>query len=98
MTPRSRVIDPLLQRPLKMREALCATSEAHLLAQIIPPLATNATLATWYANLQGHAVAESKAPHLRADRNNNTRRLVAKGQGLASAEIAIGKLLEVGHI
>lgn len=81
-----------------MWEALCTTPEAHLLAEIIPPLAANDTLPTWHANLEGHTIAEGKAAHLGADGNNHTRRLVAKGQGLAGAEIAIGKLLEVGYI
>lgn len=78
VTPRSRMIDLLLQRSLEMWETLCAASEAHLFAEVIPPLATNATLSTRHTDLEGHSVANRKAAHLRADGNDHTRRLVAE--------------------
>lgn len=78
VTPSSRVIDPLLQRSLEMWEALCATPEAHLFAEIVSTLAANATLSTWHANFKGHAVAQREVAHLRTDGDNHARRLVAK--------------------
>lgn len=98
MAPSSRVIYPLLQRPLEMREALRAASKAHLLAEIIPTSPAYAAVSTWYADLQGHAVAEGEAAHLRAYGDDHARGLVAEGQGLAGAQVAICELLKVGDI
>lgn len=98
MAPHGRMIYPLLQRALVVWEALCAAPEAHLLAEVISPLATNATLAASHADLQGHAITKGKAAHMRADGDDHTRGLMAERQGLAGAKVAIGELLEVGDI
>lgn len=98
MAPHSRVVDPLLQRPLEVRKALCAAAEAHLLAEVVPPPATDGALPARHADLEGHAVAEREAPHAGADGHHHARGLVAERQGLAGAEVAVGELLEVGHV
>lgn len=38
ITPLSRVVDPLLQRALEMREALAAASELELFADVVSSL------------------------------------------------------------
>lgn len=98
MTPRGRVVDPLLQRSLEVRKALGAAAEAHLLAEVIPAPPADAAVAARHADLEGHAVAEAEAAHLRAYGDDHARGLMAEGQGLAGAEVAVGELLEVGDI
>lgn len=98
MTPHGWVVDLLLQRTLEMGKALCAAPESHLLAQVIPPFSANVALPTRYTDLKGHTITNSEAAHLRADGNDCARGLMTKGQRLACAEVAVGKLLEIGNI
>jgi hypothetical protein len=52
VTPRSRVINPILQRALRMRKRLCTASEPHSLADIVPPLFTPVACLAWQSNFQ----------------------------------------------
>lgn len=98
MTPHSRVIYPLLKRPLEMWETLRAAPESHLLAEVIPPLPTDATLPTRHTDLEGHTVTNGEAAHLWADGDYHAGGFMTEGQGLTGAQVAVGKLLEVRHV
>jgi hypothetical protein len=57
VTPLRRVIDPLLQRSLEMREALAAAPEAQLFANVVSPFCAAGTRAAWEADFEGDFVA-----------------------------------------
>jgi hypothetical protein len=57
MTPLRRMINPLLQRPLRMRESLRTTPKSHTLADIIPPFFTSFTLFTRQAYFQRYFIS-----------------------------------------
>ena len=98
MTPNSRMIDPLLQCPLKMRHTLRTTSKPHLLTEIIPPLPANCALATGNTNFKCHAVANGKAIDACADADDYARGFMTEGERCTGAEIAIGEFLIVGYV
>lgn len=98
MAPSSRVVYPLLERPLEVRETLRATPKAHLLAEVIPAFSAYTAVSARHADLQGYAVAEGIAAHLRAYGDDHARGLVTERQGLAGTEVAICELLEVRDI
>lgn len=98
VTPYCRVINPVLERALEVGERLRAASESHLLAEVISPLATCGTLPTSDADLQGDAVSNYKATHLRADGDYDPRGLMTEREWLAGAEIAVREFLVVRHI
>jgi hypothetical protein len=60
MAPNCRMVDPFLQSSLKMWYALRATPEPHPLAEVVPPFAADATLATWYSYLERHSVTNTE--------------------------------------
>lgn len=98
MAPDSRMVDPFLQSPLKVWDALCTTPKSHLLAEIIPSFPANATLTARNADLKGNPIANRKAINLRPNANYHTGGLMPKGQRSAGAEVAIGKFLVIAHI
>lgn len=51
MTPNSRVVNPFLKSALEVRYTLSTTPKPHLLAEVVPPLPTDAALATRYSHL-----------------------------------------------
>lgn len=55
------MVNPLLQCPLEMGYALCATPKPHLLAEVIPPFPADSALAAGNADLQSDAVADVEA-------------------------------------
>jgi hypothetical protein len=63
MTPLSRMINPLLQRPLRMRNRLGATPKPHPFADIIPPLFTPVTSLARQTYFQRYLVAYFKVGH-----------------------------------
>jgi len=67
VTPRGGMIDPLLEGALEVRHAFGATSESHLLAQVVPAFPADAALPARDADLEGDPVANSEARHLRSD-------------------------------
>lgn len=84
-----------------MGDTLGAAPEAHLFAEVVPPLAAEAALAAapGDADLEGHAVAGGKAAaDVGADGDDDPGRLVAEGQRLAGAEIAVGKVPKVRNV
>jgi hypothetical protein len=92
------MIYPLLKSALVVRKALGATPEAHLFAEIIPAISARAALEACNANLKGNSVADGEARHVGANSNDLPGRLVAEGQWLAGAEVAVGELLVVRDI
>lgn len=100
MTPNSRVIYPLLEGALEVRDALGAAPEPHLPAEVVPAPPADGALAARDADLEGHAVAHRERPdgHLRADSHHDARGLVAEGQRRAGAQVPVGELLVVRHV
>lgn len=81
-----------------MRERFGTASEPHLLAEVIPPLAADTTLATGYTDLECNAVTNIKAGDVRPDGNDGSRGLMAQRKGLTGTKVTVGELLVVGHI
>lgn len=98
VTPYRWVINPILERALEVGERLRAAPKSHLLAEVIPTLATCGTLATGDANLQSYTVSDRKAAHLGANGHHDSRGLVTERKGLTGAEIAIREFLVIRHI
>jgi hypothetical protein len=98
VTPGRWVIDSLLKRALIVRNGFSTTSEAHLFTEIISAFSADATLSTWYANLQGDSITNAEASYLRADCHYFSGRLVTERQRLASTEVAVGEFLVVADI
>jgi len=95
VAPDGGVVDAVLEGSLEVRIALGATPEAHLLAEIVAAGTADAALRTRNADLQCHPVAHAEALDLGADGNDDARRLMAQGERLTGAEVAVGKLLEI---
>ena len=98
MAPYGRVIDSLLEGSLEMWNALRATPELHLLAEVVAPLSTNGTLAAGNANFESNSVTNGEAIDLRANAHYNTGRFMSKRQRCTGTEIAVGELFVVAHI
>ena len=98
VTPDGRMVYPVLERALEMREALRTTPEPHFLAEIVAAFPADAALSTRDAHLQRHPITKLEAAHLRADGNDSAGGLMAKGERLAGAEVAIGELLVIGDV
>lgn len=92
------MVNPLLQRSLEMRHTLRRAPEPHLLAEIIPPSAANTAVPTRHSDLERDAVAEGEIPHVRADGDDDAGGLMAKGEGRAGAEVAVGEFLVVAYV
>ena len=95
VTPDGRVVDPLLKSTLVVRVTLGAAPEAHLLAEVVSALPADPALTAGNTNLESNSITQLEASHLGSNGNNFTRRLMAQGEWVAGAEIAIGKLLVV---
>jgi hypothetical protein len=98
MAPYGRVIDSLLESSLEMWNALRATPELHLLAEVVAPLSTNGTLAAGNANFESNSVTNGEAVDLRPNAHYNTGRFMSKRQRCTGTEIAVGELFVVAHI
>lgn len=85
VTPNSRMINPLLQRPLKMRYTLRTTPKPHLLAKIIPSFPTDPTLPAWNPYFERNAVADLESIHLRSDGAYDAGGFMAEGERRAGA-------------
>lgn len=72
MTPSSRMVDPVLQRSLCMWECLCATSEAHALANVVPSLLTSIACFTGQPDFQCYFVALFEPLYVRTHTNHYT--------------------------
>lgn len=77
------MVDPLLKRPLKVRETLCRAAKLHLLADVVPAFLTPAAGITGDAHFDGDAVADLEVTRRRVRRSStngldNARRLVAQ--------------------
>jgi hypothetical protein len=72
------MVDSLLQGPLEVRYTLRTAPEYHLLAEVIPPFPTDATLAAWYAYLERNSVSNAEAIDLWPNGDYNTGGLMAE--------------------
>ena len=95
MAPNGRVIDSLLKGALVMRDGFGAAPEPQLRAKVVPSLPARSAHSTRHSNLEGNPVAKGKSCHLRPDGNYHAGRLMTEREWMASAEVAIGKLLIV---
>jgi hypothetical protein len=98
MTPRRWVVDPILQRPLRVRERLGTTPEPHALADIVSPLLTPIALLARQADFQRDLVADAETLDIRADADDNTGRLVAQRQRLLHQDVAIAVVAVVVQV
>ena len=78
MAPNCRMVDSLLQSPLKVRYALRTTPESHLLAEIIPSFPADTTLATWYSYLERYSITNTEAIDFWSNGDYHSRRFMAK--------------------
>lgn len=60
VTPRSWVVDPVLQCALGMREALRTTPEPHAFADVIPPFFAPLTCLARLADFECHLVSNAE--------------------------------------
>jgi hypothetical protein len=81
-----------------MGNALGATPELHLLAEVVPSFSTDGTFAAGNANFEGNSVTNAEAIDLRANAHYNTGRFMSKRQRCTGTKVAVGKLLVVAHI
>lgn len=98
MHPLRRVVDPLLQRPLKMRERLGRAAEAHTLADVVPALLAERAVLTGQTDFERDAVADPQMAHLRANTGHDAGRLVAQRHGLAHEDVAVAVVREVVQV
>lgn len=89
MTPSRWMIDPVLQRPLRMRESLRTTPEAHPLTDIIPSLLTPVTAPARKSHFQRNFISYLKALHILTDRYHNTSGFVAQRHRFFDHDVAI---------
>ena len=97
MAPSGWVVHPVPQRALEVREAGCATTKSHALAEVVSPSA--AVLAGRQrardADLESDTVANAQRRDVAAEGDHFARRLVTLRQGLADLDIAVGIVSEV---
>lgn len=98
MTPPRRVIDPLLQRPLRMRKVLSRRPKFHLLADVIPALCAVLTALTRQADLESNLVPGCEGGDIRANGEDCAGRLMAETQGLADEDVAVAVVVVVVKI
>jgi hypothetical protein len=72
MTPLSRMINPLLQRTLKMRETLCRRAEFHFFADVVAAFGAAVAGIAGDAYFEGYAVAGGKVCDGRAGGGDNS--------------------------
>ena len=77
MTPDGRVVDPLLEGALIMRDRFGTTPESHLFAKIVTTFTADCALAAGHTNFKGHPVTNVEARHLGPYGNDDTRGFVA---------------------
>ena len=72
------MVDPLLQRPLEVRNTFGTTSKSHLLAEIVTTLSADDTLGTRNPNLQGYSVTNGESRDLRTNADYDAGRFMTK--------------------
>jgi hypothetical protein len=79
MTPFSRMVDPLLQGTLEMRETLCGRAEFHVFADVVAAFGAAVAGIAGHAYFEGYAVAGGEVDYGRADGGDDARGFVAEG-------------------
>jgi len=95
MTPLSRVVNPLLQRPLEMWKALRRTPKPQRLADIISPLLTQLALSTWQPDFEGHAIASFEVSDRGADGGDDACGFMAESERFLDNDVAVAVVIEV---
>lgn len=101
MTPLRRVIDPLLQRPLRVRRArLRGTAKPHALADVVAALEAALALLAGQPHFQGHAVADAevRGGDFGAYAHDYAGGLVAEGERFATYDVAVAEVLVVVQV
>jgi hypothetical protein len=98
MTIGSGMVNPLLQRALKMRKRLCRTPKSQRLADVIPSLLTDLALETWEANLEGYSVPDPKVGDCGANCCDNARGFMAKGKRFLDDNITVAVVIKVVQV
>jgi hypothetical protein len=98
MAPCSRVVYPILQCPLGVRERLCTTSEPHSFANVVPALLAPFTGLARLPYLERNFVTNIETRHFRAHAHDYTRGLVAQRHGFLDNDVAIAVVAVVMQI
>lgn len=99
MTPLGRVINFLLQRPLRMRKDLGRAAKPHGATDVIPAHGAVLTRLARDADLEGHLVAHPQlGGGLIPNGDDGAGGLVAQGQGLLHGNVADGEMVEVVQV
>lgn len=99
MTHLRRMVGELHQRPVEMRKHLCAASELHLGADVVPACAAEDALPAGKADFQRDTVAYLERGDVGAEGCDCAGGFVAEAHGFADDEVAIaavGVVVEVG--
>lgn len=72
MTPLGRVVYPILQCTLRMRESLCTAAELHLLADIVPSLLAAIAALAWLTDFESNLIAYGETLNVGTNAHNNT--------------------------
>lgn len=92
------MVDPLLQRPLRVRYCFRTAPELHLPTDVVAlSIAVLATLAR-QSDFERHAVTSLQVRHRGADGGDETAGLVAKGQRLTDNDVAVAVVIVVVQV
>lgn len=92
------MIDPLLQRPLKMGNALRRTPKPQTLTYIIPSLFTQFTFLTRKSDFKSNSVSNFQVCDTWANSCHDAGGLVTKSEGFLDDDIAVAVVVEVMEV
>jgi hypothetical protein len=98
MTPLGRMIDPLLQCTLEMRETLCRRAEFHILADVVAALFTTVTGIAGNADFQSYSVAGGEVGYGRTDSGDDAGGFMTESQGFADENVAVAVVVVVVEV
>ena len=98
MTPLSRVVDPLLQRALRMREDLGRTPEAHGAADVVPSRLAVLALLAGDTDLEGHLVSRGEVRDALANGHDGAAGLMTESERFLDGDVADGVVVEVVQV
>jgi hypothetical protein len=98
MTPSRRMINPLLQRALRVRIRFRTAPELHLLTYIIPPLLTPIARLARQPYFQRNLITYFEPCDVRPDAYDHAGRFMPKGHGLAHEDVAVAEVAVVGRV
>lgn len=98
MTPSGWMVDPLLQRALRVRDGLSRAAEAHAAADVVPAGCAEVTLLAGQANLEGDLVANAQGRDGGTCGRNHATGLVTEREGLAHEDVPVAEVAEVVQV